>query len=248
MDQKALDDAYDQDVYAPNRPLIVTRRIAAAERARAILGEPERVAYGPSEYERLDIFRSDVPNAPINVFIHGGAWRRNKGPDYHALAEPLVRAGAHCVILDFINVEQANGDLMPMYEQVRRAIAWTWRNADSFGGDRDRLYISAHSSGSHLAACVLTDGWREEGLPQDFCKGALLLSGMYDLEPVPLSKRSLLCEVHRRDGGEAHRRSGISTACTRRSFSPTAPARRRNSSARPTNSSPPCAHWASRSS
>jgi arylformamidase len=190
MDQKALDDAYDQDVYAPNRPLIVTRRIAAAERARAILGAPERVGYGPSEYERLDIFRAKVPNAPINVFVHGGAWRRNKGPDYHALAEPLVRAGAHAVILDFINVEQANGDLMPMYEQVRRALAWTWRNAEQFGGDRDRLYISAHSSGSHLAACVLTDGWREEGLPEDFCKGALLLSGMYDLAPVPLSKRS----------------------------------------------------------
>jgi arylformamidase len=190
MDQKALDDAYDQDVYAPNRPLIVTRRIAAAERARAILGAPERVAYGPSEYERLDIFRANVPNAPINVFVHGGAWRRNTGPDYHALAEPLLRAGAHSVILDFINVEQANGDLMPMYEQVRRALAWTWRIAEQFGGDRERLYISAHSSGSHLAACVLTDGWREEGLPQDFCKGALLLSGMYDLEPVPLSKRS----------------------------------------------------------
>ena len=201
LDQKALDDAYDQDVYAPNRPLIVTRRIAAAERARAILGAPERVAYGPSEYERLDIFRTPTSSspasgegkgggAPINVFVHGGAWRRNKGPDYHALAEPLVRAGAHAVILDFINVEQANGDLIPMYEQVRRALAWTWRNAEQFGGDRDRLYISAHSSGSHLAACVLTDGWREEGLPQDFCKGALLLSGMYDLAPVPLSKRS----------------------------------------------------------
>jgi arylformamidase len=190
MDQKALDDAYDQDVYAPNRPLIVTRRIAASERARAILGPPQRVAYGPSEHERLDIFRAPAANAPINVFVHGGAWRRNKGPDYHLQAEPLVKAGAHSVILDFINVEQAGGDLFPMYEQVRRALAWTWRNAESFGGDRDRLYISAHSSGSHLAACVLTDGWREEGLPQDFCKGALLLSGMYDLAPVRLSKRS----------------------------------------------------------
>jgi arylformamidase len=27
-------------------------------------------------------------------------------------------------------------------------------------------------------------------LPADFCKGALLISGMYDLEPVRLSKRS----------------------------------------------------------
>jgi len=190
LDQKALDDAYDQDVYAPNRPLIVTRRIAASERARAILGEPQRVAYGPSAYERLDIFRAGAALAPVNVFIHGGAWRRNKGPDYHLQAEPLVRAGAHAVIVDFINVEQATGDLFPMYEQVRRAIAWTWRNAESFGGDRERFFISAHSSGSHLAGCVLTNGWREENLPDNFCRGALLLSGMYDLEPVRLSKRS----------------------------------------------------------
>jgi arylformamidase len=37
---------------------------------------------------------------------------------------------------------------------------------------------------------VLTRGWREEALPADFCKGAVLLSGMYDLAPVALSKRS----------------------------------------------------------
>jgi arylformamidase len=190
MDQKALDDAYDQDVYAPNRPLIVARRIAASERTRAILGPPQRVAYGPSEHEGLDIFRAGAANVPVNVFVHGGAWRRNKAADYALQAEPLVHAGAHAVIIDFINVEQAGGDLFPMYEQVRRALAWTWHNAASFGGDRERFYISAHSSGSHLAACFLIDGWREEDLPKNFCKGALLLSGMYDLAPVRLSKRS----------------------------------------------------------
>lgn len=168
----------------------MARRIAASERTRAILGPPQRVAYGPSQYEGLDIFRAAAANAPINVFVHGGAWRRNKAADYALQAEPLVRAGAHAVIIDFINVEQAGGDLFPMYEQVRRALAWTWRNAESFGGDRERFYISAHSSGSHLAACFLTDGWREENLPKDFCKGALLLSGMYELEPVRRSKRS----------------------------------------------------------
>ena len=191
MDQKALDDAYDQDVYAPNRPLIVARRIAASERTRAVLGSPQRVAYGETEYERLDIFRAAAATkAPVNVFVHGGAWRRNKAADYALQAEPLVAAGAHTVIIDFINVEQSGGDLLPMYEQVRRALAWCWRNAEGFGGDRERFYISAHSSGSHLTACVLTQGWREEGLPPDFCKGALLLSGMYDLAPVRLSKRS----------------------------------------------------------
>jgi arylformamidase len=190
MDQKELDDAYDQEVYAPNRDLVVARRVAASERARAILGPPQRVAYGPSEFERLDIFRAPVADAPINIFVHGGAWRRNKAADYALQAEVFVRAGAHAVIIDFINVDQAGGDLNPMYEQVCRAIAWTWRNAESFGGDRERFYLSAHSSGSHLAGCALTRGWREQGLPQDFCKGALLASGMYELTPVRLSKRS----------------------------------------------------------
>ncbi len=190
MDQQALDDAYDQEIWAPNRALIVERRKAASERARAILGMPKRVAYGPGEHEGLDIFNCGIKGAPVNVFVHGGAWRRNVAADYAVQAEPLVRAGAHSVIIDFINVDQASGDLFPMYQQVRRALGWVYRNAESFGGDRDRIYISAHSSGSHLSGVVLTRGWKEEAVPPDFCKGAVLLSGMYDLAPVALSKRS----------------------------------------------------------
>ncbi|MFL6973253.1 MAG: alpha/beta hydrolase [Xanthobacteraceae bacterium] len=191
MDQRALDDAYDQEVYAPNRAQVVERRLANSERTRSILGAPERVSYGPSEIEKLDIFRTARPNAPINIFIHGGAWRRNKAADYAVLAELFVRAGAHSVILDFINVEEAEGSLFPMAEQVRRAIGWVYRNASRFGGDPNRLYLSAHSSGSQLGGCMVTSEWRAHDLPADLIKGALLLSGMYDLKPVRLSKRSL---------------------------------------------------------
>ena len=193
MDQKTLDDAYDQLVYAPNRDLVLARIAAASARTRAALGAPQRVAYGPSEHEMLDIYRTPSPpagGAPINIFIHGGGWRVGSAAANALVAEPLVGAGAHAVVLDFINVDQAGGDLFPMFQQVSRAIAWVWRNAESFGGDRNRLYISSHSSGSHLSSTALSRGWREEGLPADFCKGALLISGMYDLEPVRLSKRS----------------------------------------------------------
>jgi arylformamidase len=191
MDQRALDNAYDQEVYAPNRAQVVERRLANSERTRSILGAPERVSYGPSEIEKLDIFRTARPNAPINIFIHGGAWRRNKAADYAVLAELFVRAGAHSVVLDFINVEEAEGSLFPMAEQVRRAIGWVYRNGSRFGGDPNRLYLSAHSSGSQLGGCMVTTEWRAHDLPADLIKGALLLSGMYDLKPVRLSKRSL---------------------------------------------------------
>jgi arylformamidase len=191
MDQQALDDAYDQEKYALNRDQIVARRIVNSERTRSIIGAPRRAAYGPSEIETLDIFQTARANAPVNVFIHGGAWRRNRAADYAVQAELFVRAGAHHVILDFINVDDAGGSLFPMAEQVRRAIIWVYRNAATFGGDADRIYLSGHSSGAHLGGCMVTHDWHREGLPPDIIKGALLCSGMYDLKPVRLSKRSL---------------------------------------------------------
>ena len=79
---------------------------------------------------------------------------------------------------------------MPMAEQVRRAVAWVYKNAASFGGDPNRIYVSGHSSGAHLAGVPLITDWQKDfGVPADVIKGALLSSGMYDLKPVRLSKR-----------------------------------------------------------
>jgi arylformamidase len=78
-----------------------------------------------------------------------------------------------------------------MARQVRSAVAWVYQNAEKFGGDPDRLYVAGHSSGGHLAGCVVTCDWqRDFGLPGDVVKGGVLASGMYDLVPVRLSKRS----------------------------------------------------------
>jgi arylformamidase len=93
-------------------------------------------------------------------------------------------------VLDFTNVDNAGGSLFPMVEQVRRAVGWVYRNAEKFGGDRNRLHLISHSSGSHLAGCTVTHDWARDALPRDILKGATLSSGMYDLKPVRLSKRS----------------------------------------------------------
>ena len=190
MDQQELDDAYDQIVYAPNREQITKRRIANSERTRGVLGAPQRMPYGPTESEKLDIYRTSKANAPVNIFVHGGAWHAHRAADYAFLAEPFVNAGAHYIILDFTNVDDSGGNLFPMAEQVRRAVAWVYNNARGFGGDPDHLYLTSHSSGSHLSGCVVTHDWRKENLPSDILKGAALGSGMYDLKPVRLSARS----------------------------------------------------------
>jgi len=190
MDQQALDDAYDQAVYAPNRDQLGKRRLAASAAALARIGKPERFAYGPTPIEGLDVYRTTKANAPVAIFVHGGAWRNGAAPEFTYLAEPFIHLGAHFVVLDFINVDNAGGSLFPMVEQVRRAVGWVYRNVEKFGGDRNRLHLVSHSSGSHLSGCTVTHDWAKDGLPLDILKGATLSSGMYDLKPVRLSKRS----------------------------------------------------------
>ena len=191
MDQKELDDAYDQSVYASNREQLLGRYATNSEAARSRLGPPRRFAYGETAVEGLDVYPTKRANAPINVFIHGGAWRAGLAKNYAYPAELFVQAGAHYVVPDFTTVQDAEGSLMPMAEQVRRAVAWVYRNARSFGGDPERLYVSGHSSGGHLAGVILVTDWQKDfKLPADVVKGGLCCSGMFDLKPVRLSKRS----------------------------------------------------------
>jgi arylformamidase len=191
MDQAELDAAYDQIKYAPNLPQITRRYATSSDAVRARLGAPRRYSYGTTAIEALDVYPTNRANAPINIFIHGGAWRGGLAKDFGYPAELFTHAGAHYVVPDFINVLEANGNLMAMAEQVRRAVAWVYRNAHTFGGDPNRIYVAGHSSGGHLAGVVLVTDWRKEfNLPADFVKGGLCCSGLFDLKPVRLSFRS----------------------------------------------------------
>lgn len=190
-DQAELDAAYDQSVYAPNQPQVTGRYVTNSEATRSRLGAPKQFAYGPTAVETLDVYPAKQANAPIHVFIHGGAWRGGKAKDYGFPAENFVNAGATYVVPDFVWVQDAGGDLGVMVDQVRRAVAWVYKNASSFGGDASRLYLSGHSSGGHLAGVILTTDWQKDfNLPADIIKGGVCGSGMYELSPVRLSARS----------------------------------------------------------
>lgn len=189
-DQAGLDKAYDQAQYAPNMKGVVKRYSSRSERTRERLGQPKRVSYGDASTEGMDVFLAQGDKRPMQIFLHGGAWRAGLAKDYAFLAEPFVRQGAHFLVPDFVNVTQTDGDLMPLAEQVRRAVAWAYQHAESVGGDREQIYLSGHSSGAHLAAVVLTTDWTKYGLPKDAIKGAVLVSGMYDLRAPRLSSRS----------------------------------------------------------
>ena len=191
MDQAQLDDAYNQAKYAPNVQQVVGRYRTNSDVTRARIGAPKRVAYGSSPVEGMDLYPAKQANAPIQIFLHGGAWRAEQASFYGFPAEMFVNAGAHYISVDFTNVVETKGDLAPMVEQCRRAVAWAYKNAASFGGDASRIYLSGHSSGCHLGGGVMVTDWEKDfGLPKDTIKGGVLVSGMYDLKPVRLSSRS----------------------------------------------------------
>lgn len=188
-DQVELDAAYDQFAYAPTLLQITKRFESNSEAARRRLGEPDRFAYGSTEIEKLDVFRAKRSAAPIFVFIHGGAWRAERAAGSAFFAEMFMAAGAHYVVPDFAWVQDVQGNLLPLADQVRRAIVWVYKNASSFGGDA--IYIGGHSSGGHLTAVALTTDWGGEfGVSDDFIKGGLCISGMFDLKAPRLSARS----------------------------------------------------------
>jgi arylformamidase len=181
-DQKALDDAYDQAVYAANRDQVIARFASASRNARQRIGEPQRFAYGKSAIEGLDFYRTRATDAPVNVFIHGGAWRAGLARDYAFPAEMLLAAGSHFAVLDFNNVLETRGNLMTMADQVRRGVAWVIENALRLDVDPARVHVCGTSSGAHLGGMVAASGLA--------VKGFVLASGMYDLRGPRLSKRS----------------------------------------------------------
>ncbi|MBT5810594.1 MAG: alpha/beta hydrolase [Rhodospirillaceae bacterium] len=154
---------------------------AAAKRAQF------DIAYGPHPRERLDLFMPDAENPPLFAYIHGGYWQWNDKEPFSFLPEQLVPAGAA-----FANIEYElcpNITLTELTQQIRRALAYLWREAGSLGFDRDRIVVSGHSAGGHLTAMMMATDWPAFGddLPVDLVSAGLPVSGIYDIEPLRLT-------------------------------------------------------------
>jgi arylformamidase len=147
------------------------------------------VPYGPEKVELLDIFPAMNNNSPIHIHIHGGAWRQLGKEDVRYPAPNFVAAGATFIPLNFgLTPDYSISEII---NQIRSGVKWVWKNAASFNGRPDKIFISGASSGAHLAANLLSDDWqRNFELPENVIKGAVLASGPYDLEPVRLSARN----------------------------------------------------------
>jgi arylformamidase len=184
LDPAWLDLQYNNRARVPEHPQILERWSVASEFARTHGSRRIDVAYGDSPAETLDIFPTPRANAPVLVFIHGGWWRTLDKSDQSFVAPAFNQAGALVMLPNYGLCPAVTIETIAL--QLTRALVWTYRHAALYGGDPQRIVVAGHSAGGHLAAMMLSCDWRaiDPKLPARLVRGALSISGVFDLEPI----------------------------------------------------------------
>ncbi len=133
--------------------------------------------YGPDPRHRLDYFRTDRVGAPLVVFFHGGFWSALDEGSFSFPAPAFLDAGVNYASATYRLAPLAT--LTDIVSDAHLALAWMRAQATELGFDPDKIILAGHSAGAHLTAMLMIG----DSAPM----AALLISGVYDLEPVRLS-------------------------------------------------------------
>ena len=140
------------------------------------------IAYGDTPRQVLDVFPAAAPGAPVFFYIHGGYWRALEKGVYSEVVEPMVAAGATAVTPSYDLCPQVT--IPAIVDQIRNAIVWVTNNISDYNGDPGRIHVCGHSAGGHLTGMMMATDWQGQfGLQEDLLRGAIPLSGLFDIEP-----------------------------------------------------------------
>jgi len=140
--------------------------------------------YGPHERNRLDVFAAEdaAGKRPIFVFVHGGGFvmgdKHQPGSPY--LDNIALWAARHGMVGINITYRLAPEFKFPSgAEDLAAAVTWAREHASDFGGDPDRIFVMGTSAGAvHVADFIAHPQF---AAARAGVKGAILLSGVYDL-------------------------------------------------------------------
>lgn len=175
---------YNARASIPDHPHIFTRWQRDSALVRRTQAGLLDCRFGEAAEERLDLYPAPKAGAPLLVFIHGGWWRSLDKSDFTFVVPSYRRAGFNVALTNYTLAPKAS--IEEITRQQLRALAWLYRNAERYEFDRDRIVVAGHSAGGHLAAMMLAARWPEFGddLPLNLVKGGVLMSGLFDLDPV----------------------------------------------------------------
>jgi arylformamidase len=157
--------------------------VARSRDAETRLRCQKNLLWGERPDERFDYFPAASSDAPLLVYIHGGYWQEHSKEESLFSAPDCVANGIAFAAIDYTLAPQAS--VATIVDQCRRAIASLHRQAGTLRFDARRIYVSGNSAGAHLAAMLLVAGWQAAyGLADDVVAGGVLLSGIYDIEPL----------------------------------------------------------------
>jgi arylformamidase len=195
MDRAELDAAYNNAAAVPARDAIMAGWTERSARVRRDRPGHLDLRYGTAPRERLDLFLTGDPKGPTLAFIHGGYWQMFDKEGFGFLAEGVLANGINLALIEYTLAPEARLD--QIVGEVRRAIVWLDAHLAEYGADPAQLFVAGHSAGGHLTAMTMTLG---------VVKGAVAISGIYDLEPIRLN---YLNEKLRLDIDEARRNSPL---------------------------------------
>ncbi|XP_077109579.1 kynurenine formamidase [Ranitomeya variabilis] len=147
--------------------------------SRVVARTALNIQYGDSDSEKMDLYlpEGEPTKLPVLVYIHGGYWQFLSKEESGFMAAPLISHGIAVMVMDYDIAPKGDMDLI--VAQVRRCIASIFHLYPHNAG----IYLCGHSAGAHLVAMTLFTDWTEYKVTPDI-KGALLVSGVYDLLPI----------------------------------------------------------------
>jgi len=144
------------------------------------------VAYGDKPIQNLDIYRPSIKGTdkrPVIVFFHGGRWTDGNKEQYKFVALNLADQGYVVVIPDYS--KYPNVKFPTFVEDSAKAVSWTYKNIENYGGDPENVFLLGHSSGAHMAGLIAADPkyLAKYDLSRDIINAFVGLSGPYAFEP-----------------------------------------------------------------
>lgn len=189
-DRESLEREYSPSSCVADLRVLVDAYAARSAAARAQLRNRVVFTYGAARAECLDFFpapslQSCGTPRPVIVYIHGGYWQE-LGKDEHSFPAPAC----HRHDLSYIAIGYGlapESTLDQMIERCRRALAWIVGQCGSLGIDPAAIHVAGCSAGAQLAAMTALSAWSRLGLCANPIRSLTLLSGIFDLRPLPLT-------------------------------------------------------------